>query len=1018
MPGFHYEPNLLDRNGLCLLSLDGGGVRGLSTLFILQDIMTQLSRERGSPSILKPCEVFDLIGGTSTGGLIAIMLGRLEMSTVDCILAYTELIRKVFGEKLRSLPVNWIGDIRPRYDSEKLRSAVEDVIKKAGAAPEDQMNDRTSRRCRVFVCTTAKDTLQVTRIRSYSVPNEDTVSATICESALATSAATGFFRPVTIGNSQYVDGAFGANNPVEEVEEEAADIWCTSSRDLKPLLKCFLSLGTGNPLKMPMDDNIIKFLSKTLVRMATKPESTERRFMARWSDEARRKRIFRFNVEQGLQGVHMSDYQKLSLIETATQDYLHHVDQKSRIRDCTFNLAGKEALQQSFSNRDAHQIAPGPHKSPLWLVPFERNPGFVNRELLDLLKRKLFSQVHSHKVSIFGLGGIGKTQIVLELAHQTREMYPDCSILWIPAMDLEQLQQAYIEIAHQLGIEPGDGDETDMKVLVQSYLSRPENGKWLLIIDNADDVEMWTGSASSLCNIYLRQTLPQGQHGRIVFTTRSLRLAQHLASGNIIEVQQMEESRAIQLLGNALVNKALLTGDKEKTRSLLESLAFLPLAIIQAATFMNVNQITVSRYIEILEGHEQGAIDLLSEEFEDQGRYQSARNPIASTWLTSFQQIQETDPVAADCLAFLSCVSASDIPTCLLPVYDEVKREKAIGLLKSYSFVRGNNNGERLNCHRLVQIATSNWLRSNGLMQTWQKKSLECMAQRLPYFEMNRRSDWRAAVPHALRVLQRSVVAENLTEAVNLMSSIACCYQVDGRYQEAKSTLIKLQSLNRKHYNTHHRSYLKCQSLLAHVNFNMGNHEESIRLFESAIEGYKEAGMIKSPDAMNTMSRFSITLLAKGSLQRAEELGSQALRWNLSIEGPYSFVTLEAIYNMTVIYSAQGRLSDAEHMAQQCLQVTRKSLGPDHVHLISTISSLGYIYMRRWKLSQAEDMYLDALERCRRIYGPDNRATLDYLYQLALVRSGSGQCGLPNPFCCTDEFSMPAIRGGAWLVQS
>ena len=63
------EPNPLDSTGLCLLSLDGGGVRGLSTLYILKGLMDRLNqvRPKGAP-IKKPCEVFDLIGGTSTGG--------------------------------------------------------------------------------------------------------------------------------------------------------------------------------------------------------------------------------------------------------------------------------------------------------------------------------------------------------------------------------------------------------------------------------------------------------------------------------------------------------------------------------------------------------------------------------------------------------------------------------------------------------------------------------------------------------------------------------------------------------------------------------------------------------------------------------------------------------------------------------------------------------------------------------------------------------------------------------------
>ena len=65
------EPNPLDSTGLCLLSLDGGGVRGLSTLYVLKSIMDRLNYERKETAKLppvKPCEVFDLIGGTSTGG--------------------------------------------------------------------------------------------------------------------------------------------------------------------------------------------------------------------------------------------------------------------------------------------------------------------------------------------------------------------------------------------------------------------------------------------------------------------------------------------------------------------------------------------------------------------------------------------------------------------------------------------------------------------------------------------------------------------------------------------------------------------------------------------------------------------------------------------------------------------------------------------------------------------------------------------------------------------------------------
>jgi patatin-like phospholipase/acyl hydrolase len=62
-----------------ILCLDGGGIRGLSSLLILRDIMEDIQRRTEADETPKPCEYFDLIGGTRTGGLIAIMLGLLGM---------------------------------------------------------------------------------------------------------------------------------------------------------------------------------------------------------------------------------------------------------------------------------------------------------------------------------------------------------------------------------------------------------------------------------------------------------------------------------------------------------------------------------------------------------------------------------------------------------------------------------------------------------------------------------------------------------------------------------------------------------------------------------------------------------------------------------------------------------------------------------------------------------------------------------------------------------------------------
>ena len=176
------------------------------------------------------------------------------------------------------------------------------------------------------------------------------ISATVCEAALATSAATGFFDEVIIEGRRFADGALGANNPVDEVEGEATNIWCSKTGDLKRLVKCFVSVGTGNAGKKAIHNRMLGFLSKTLVEIATQTERTEENFVRRWSDQrADAQRYFRFNVSQGLQDVGLSEYKEEGKILAATDEYLRHQVQKSQMQTCVDNLRAKERMYISES---------------------------------------------------------------------------------------------------------------------------------------------------------------------------------------------------------------------------------------------------------------------------------------------------------------------------------------------------------------------------------------------------------------------------------------------------------------------------------------------------------------------------------------------------------------------------------------------------------------------------------------------------------------------------------------------
>jgi patatin-like phospholipase/acyl hydrolase len=84
---------------LRVLCIDGGGIKGYTALLILRRIFRTIAAEGGLDNPPKPCDVFDLIAGTSTGGLIAVMLGRLHMTVDECIAAYEQLGINVFGKQ-------------------------------------------------------------------------------------------------------------------------------------------------------------------------------------------------------------------------------------------------------------------------------------------------------------------------------------------------------------------------------------------------------------------------------------------------------------------------------------------------------------------------------------------------------------------------------------------------------------------------------------------------------------------------------------------------------------------------------------------------------------------------------------------------------------------------------------------------------------------------------------------------------------------------------------------------------
>jgi tetratricopeptide (TPR) repeat protein len=603
---------------------------------------------------------------------------------------------------------------------------------------------------------------------------------------------------------------------------------------------------------------------------------------------------------------------------------------------------------------------------------------------LARLEERLFVRNQTTKIAITGLGGVGKTQLVLELVYRTKDKYRNCLIIWIPATDMESLQQAYLDVAKQLGVPGWDEEKADVKKLVQAYLSNESAGQWLLVFDNADDIGMWiTKPGTEHTTRRLIDYLPRSTQGCIIFTTRDRKTATKLALQNVIEVPEMDENMATELLRKCLVTKDLVNNEQD-TKALLAQLTYLPLAIIQATAYINENGIALTEYLSLLTEQEEEVIDLLSEEFEDYGRYHNVKNPVATTWLVSFEQILCRDPLAAEFLSLMACVDPNDIPqSLLLPGPSRKKEIDAIGTLNAYSFISRRTEKLAFDLHRLVHLATRNWLRKEDLLVQWTQKVIVRLNEVFPDDEHENRKAWRTYLPHALHVLKCDPIDKVTEQRIELAGRVGRCLQSDGRYNEAEILFVEVIDTRKSVLGPEHLDTLLSIGNLALTYQSQGRWKEAEELEVQVIEARKRVLGPGHPHTLVSISNLASMYQIQGRWKEAEELEVQVMETRKRVLGPEHPDTLLSISNLASTYQSQGRWKEAEELGVQVMELMKRVLGPEHPDTLLSISNLASMYQSQGRWKEAEELGVQVMETMKRVLGPEHPDTLLSISNLA-----------------------------------
>jgi hypothetical protein len=224
---------------------------------------------------------------------------------------------------------------------------------------------------------------------------------------------------------------------------------------------------------------------------------------------------------------------------------------------------------------------------------------------------------------------------------------------------------------------------------------------------------------------------------------------------DLIEVTPMEKSEALELLQRKLGHSE----DIQEGRELVEELDFMPLAILQAASYIKnrAPSCSVSQYLRYFQKSDREAIKLLKTEAGHLYRDWGAKNSILAIWQISFDYIRRTKPSAASLLSLMSFFDRQRIPEELLRVQPESSHflrlenlndssddgkisgsdliddfEHDIATLRSFSFICLSTNGISLTMHRLVQLSTRSWLKTYGQTEQWKEKFISILYHKFP----------------------------------------------------------------------------------------------------------------------------------------------------------------------------------------------------------------------------------------------------------------------------------------------
>ncbi|MFF3864208.1 FxSxx-COOH system tetratricopeptide repeat protein [Micromonospora sp. NPDC001898] len=649
-----------------------------------------------------------------------------------------------------------------------------------------------------------------------------------------------------------------------------------------------------------------------------------------------------------------------------------------------------------------------------------RNAGFAGRE--NELAR-LHEQLHVGGAAVVqalhGMGGIGKTQLATEYAYRHAADYDVA--WWISAEQAGLIGEQYTALGSSLGILDSDADSVTSAHAVKSHLRGRD--RWLLIFDNAespDDISQW---------------LPGGP-GHVIITSRHQRWTQLAVS---VEVDVLTRAESILLL---TAHHPMLSPDQ--ANELAEALGDLPLALVQAASFLAETGMSTQEYRQALT---EQAGEVLSE-----GRPISYPRSLAATIAVSTGRLADVDPASLAILRLCAFLAPAPVPVDLLAaivqfeaatqeddswglapltaVIDKpMPRARSVGRIGDYGLAKVAVEG--ITVHRLVQAVLRDQLPSTAVEQLRTRiEAVLGMADPGDPRDTAAWPSWARLLPHLLAadpastdnpdlrdLACRAIVflivrgdarpaqqlANHLYEqwrhtlgpdhshTLKAVTELVWAYRDLGELKQLRSLIEDTLTRQRLTLGEDHPDTLRSISYLAVILDMRGDHKQARRMEEDVLERWRRVLGEDHPETLSAVSSLAGTLHSLGEYESARQMQQDVLERRRRVLGEDHPDTLRAVSNLAGTLHSLGEYESAWQMQQDVLERWRRVLGEDHPETLSAVSNLASTLHSLGEYESARQMQQDVLERRRRVFGEDHPDTLRAVSNLASTLHSLGE---------------------------